>query len=103
MIRHQGIDKFVEQRAVQHRVHVEGTFADPMIGDSPLREIIRTDPFRTVAGAHLGAPVGGARRIALGALTLVQASAQDPQRLGAILVLRLFVLLRHHDARREGG
>src|SRR5690606_1049292 len=56
-----------------------------------------------VARADLPLAAGGTLGVARHALALVQPRAQDLERLGLVLVLRLFVLLGDHDAGRQMG
>ena len=69
-----------------------------MIGHAILWEIVGADFFRAVSGLDLASPFGGDGFMLLGLLHFVEASAEHTHGLGAILDLRLFILLRDDQA-----
>ena len=73
---------------------------DAVVGHAPLGEVVGPDLLRALAGADLGAPVGGQLGLLLGDLGLVEPRAQDLERALAVLQLRLLVLHRDDDAGR---
>ena len=81
---------------------VEGQ-VDAVVGYSALREIVGADALRSVAAADLALALGSARAVARLPLHLVEAGAQDLQRLGLVLVLRFFVLLDDDEPGRQMG
>src|SRR6185436_3814039 len=83
----QGVGELVEL-ARQHRVEVVRGVLDAVVGHATLREVVGADLLGSLAGAHLRAPVGRLRRLLLGHLLLVQARAQHPHGLLAVLQLR---------------
>ena len=74
-----------------------------MIGHPTLRKVIRADAFGAVARSHHC--LARARLLALRALALrlIESRAQDFERFRLVLVLRLFVLLRHDKAGGQVG
>src|SRR5262249_45090574 len=119
MRRFQHLGLVVRDQRIDHRVELAFDDAiervqreiDAMVGDPALREVVRSDALRTVAGAVHALAVGGdlAPLRLLGALE--EACAQDLQRLRLVLVLRLLVLTGDDEAaghvrhayRRVGG
>src|ERR1700683_2043776 len=77
--------------------------ADAMIADPILWEIVRTNLLRSIAGADLASPLRGDLLVLFILFHLVQPSTKHAHGLRAILDLRLLVLLRHDQARREIG
>ena len=71
---------------------------DAMVRDPPLREIVRPDLLRSVAGADLAASLGGPLGVTLGLLDLQKSRFEHPQRLGLVLNLRLLVLAGDHQS-----
>ena len=74
---------------------------DAVIGHAALREVIGANLLGAIAGADLALALLGDGVVLLLQLRLVEADAQHLHRLGAVLDLRLFVLLRHHRCRSE--
>ena len=68
-----------------------------MVGHAVLGEVVCADLLGPLAGPHLRPAVGGDLRLLRRQLHLVEACAQHPQRLLAVLELRLLVLHRHDD------
>src|SRR5437764_7039197 len=97
----QRIDDLVERLTIHDLVDFIERQVDSVIGDTALRKVISADALRPVAGADLAVAIGGARGLARLTLALIKASAQHFKRLGLVLVLRLLVLLAHHDAGRK--
>ena len=91
------------QVAVEDLVEVVGGELDPVVGDPALREVVGADLLRALAGADLRAAVGGDLGPLLLERALVEARAQDPHRLVAVLQLRLLVLHRDDDPGRLVG
>jgi hypothetical protein len=103
MLGHQRIDDLAEGLAFHDLRQLVEREVDAVIADATLREIVGADAFGPVARADLAAARGGARRIKLLALMVVQPGAQHGHRLGAIAVLRAVLLHHHHDASRQVG
>ena len=76
---------------------------DAVIGDAALRKIISADALGPVARADLPAPLGRALGVELCALLVIELGPQHRHRLGAVLVLRAFLLHENHDAARHVG
>ena len=77
--------------------------ANAVIGQPVLREVVRANPLRTIAGTDL---ILARRRFRLGPLLLVQViqlGAQLHHRLGFILVLAALVLALHNRPGRQMG
>ena len=87
----------------EHLVEVVRGELDPVVGDPALGEVVGADLLRALARAHLGAALGGDLRLLLRELLLVEARAQDPHRLLAVLELGLLVLHRDDDPGRLVG
>src|SRR3989449_56615 len=96
----QRVDHVVEI-AVHHLGKIVDGVVDAMVGDPVLREVVRTDLLRPVAGADLGAPLPGPRRFLLGEHLVEQPRAQHLERLDLVLELALLVLALHHEAGGE--
>src|SRR5690606_5917908 len=64
-------------------------------------EVVGPDLFAALARADLGAALLRALRVDALLLEVEQARAQDGQRLGLVLELRLLVLTLHDEARRQ--
>src|SRR5262245_40462535 len=76
---------------------------DAMVGDPVLREVVRADLLRALPGADLGAPRFRDLRLLALALDLVEPRPQDPHCLLLVLELRLLVLHRDDEPRRQVG
>src|SRR5438552_537509 len=85
--------------ALEDVVQAVGREVDAVIGDAALREVIRADFLRALAGADLAAALLRHRLLLFADLHLVEARAQHLHRLRAVLDLRLLVLLRHDEPR----
>src|ERR687897_1508190 len=72
---------------------------DSVVRDPALGKVVGPDLFRALARPHLSAALPGDRFLLLPQLDLVQAGTQHLHRLLTILDLRLFILLRHDQAR----
>src|SRR5208283_4713957 len=76
---------------------------DAMVGHPALRKIVGADALRSIATADLALALRGARAVARLPLHLVEARAQDLQRLRLVLVLRFLVLLDDDETGRQVG
>src|SRR5204863_7311708 len=74
---------------------------DAVIGDAVLGEVVRPDLLGALAGADLRPPRCRLFRGLLLALELVEARAQDAQRLRLVLELRFLVLHGDHEPGRQ--
>ena len=92
------VEQFVEI-AVENVVQTVNREIAAKIRDSIVADIVGPDLLRPFAGTDLAAPILRDRVLLLAQLHLVQPCAQDFHRLCAVLDLRFFVLLRHHDSR----
>jgi hypothetical protein len=75
------------QLAAQDLVDAVDGDVDPVVGDPVLGEVVGADLLRALAGAHLGAAVGGQLGLLLGPRPLVEPRPQDAHRLLAVLEL----------------
>ena len=101
--RGQFVDEGVEAGAVQDLVDIVERQFDAVVADPALREIIGADAFGTVARSHLALAFGRMRGVERAALAVRKGSRAGFHRLGAVLVLRTFVLHRDDDAGRQMG
>src|SRR5713101_9849000 len=95
MIGDQRIDQFAERFAFEDLWELVQREADAMIGHARLRKIISADALRSIARSDQTAPLGGARRVLLLPLHVVEPRAQNCHCASAVAMLRALVL--HED------
>src|SRR6266567_3691443 len=98
----QRVDQLV-QVAVDHIRKVVNRVVDAVICDPILREVVRPDLGRAVAGANLGPPLPRPRGLLLGEDAVKQPSPEDLECLYLVLELGLLVLALNHEIGREVG
>src|SRR5215472_18182612 len=86
IFRDQGIDDFAERFALENLRQLVERQIDAVVGYAPLRIIVGADALGAVAAPDLAAPFGGARRILLLPLEVVEPRAQHGHCLGAVAV-----------------
>src|SRR5688572_21949999 len=101
MFRHQRVDDLAQRFALDHLRQIVESEIDTVVGYPALREIVSSDAFRAVATADLTTTLGGSRAVELGTLSVVKFGAQHCHGLGAVLVLRAFLLHRYNNAARD--
>src|SRR5262252_6509373 len=87
IFRDQGIDDFAERFPLENLRQLVERQIDAVVGYAPLRIIVGADALGAVAAPDLAAPFGGARRILLLPLEVVEPRAQHGHCLGAVAVL----------------
>src|ERR671913_1590843 len=85
--------------AAEGGLEVVGGDADAMVGDASLREVVRTDLRRAVAGADLRLAEGAFLLGPFAHLAFQEPGLQDPHGLLLVLELALLVLAGHDQAR----
>src|ERR671913_164104 len=94
----EGLGEFFEV-AAEGGLEVVGGDADAMVGDASLREVVRTDLRRAVAGAHLRLAEGAFLLGPFAYLAFQEPGLEDPHGLLLVLELALFVLAGNDQAR----
>src|SRR5436190_3000919 len=87
--------------AIHHAREIVRRESDAMIGDATLRVVVGADLRRAVAGADLRLAQLGSLRLLLAHPEIEQSRAKDFHRLELVLQLRLLILLRDDQPRRE--
>src|SRR5215204_2819716 len=90
VVRDEGVDELVE-RALHDEVELVDGEADAVVADAVLLEVVGANLFGAVARAYHRAALAGLRLVLLLLLQLLEARAQHPHRLLAVLDLRLLV------------
>src|SRR5215212_8999885 len=89
--------------AAEGGLEVVGGDADTVVGDASLREVVRTDLRRAVAGADLRLTEGAFLLGPFAHLALQEPGLEDPHGLLLVLELALLVLAGHDQARWSVG
>src|SRR5262245_47992938 len=99
---HEGVDDRVEI-AVEDAIELMQRDVHAVVRDPALRKVVRADLPGAIAGADHGFAVRGDLLLLLLARPVEQARAQDLERLGLVLVLRLLVLAGHDQVGGQMG
>src|SRR5215470_4279998 len=82
IFRDQSVDNFAKRFAFENLRQLVKRQVDPVIGNPPLRIVVGADALGPIPGPDLAAPLGGARRILLLPLEVVEPRPQHGERLG---------------------
>src|SRR5262249_40867782 len=93
--------KDLRQVAIHDRVEPMQRKADPVIADAILAEVIRADFLAAIAASNHGSPLVGERLLLLFHFAFVKSGTENAQGFSVVLDLRLLVLTRNNEARRN--
>src|SRR5262245_16503238 len=103
MLGHQCVDDLAQRLALDDLRQLVECEINAVVADAALWKIVGADALGAIAGTNLAAPLGGAGRVLLLALMVIEPRAQHRHGLGAVPVLRAILLHHHNDAGRHMG